>query len=272
LANRFQYGNDVVQEVRTLVQNEHDLQALQALDDSELLADEARYMQPTYEHLWIENDVERFTETFETEFEARFPNLIGQLSGDQAQSFVQLVDLASTGVIDSARIQGLAMSLGLENSLALEDAFVTAAQRAVDSHQATIDALDADRLTPGSEAMAFAAQNAAIDDGWDPQLANLFGNSIALHAIIREKSNGVAGFEGEGTIRGIGGLTEDTYRIMMGEEWTPDRGMQWELTALARWLEWGFNGRITDAIQYYYQTGDWGGTSALPDVTGNGTP
>ncbi len=266
LNDRFKFGGEITREIESLVKNERDLRAMIAMPDAELLNDEVQYMQPRFINSIEFDPTVRFQNNAQEEFDRIFPNFDATGNPQAKKQWNDSMSQALNGTltINSPAI-GLLSFIMNESKESLVEAFDSSIARANASEEALLTSVDAPILKPGSEELMYAAQTAAMEDGWPPAAAQLLANSMALHAIIEQKSNGRAGAAGEGTIRGIGGLTEDTYQLLMGEEWNKTRGMQWELTALIRWIEFGFDGRITDAINYYHRTGDWGGTGALPD-------
>jgi hypothetical protein len=266
LSDRMQFGGQVVAEVETLVAQEQNLTEIlesgRALD----FVDRVAYLHPTFVNSLEFDPAERFFSNAILKFDEFFPDFDG--SSDEASRALNngLAAAASGALIEGHEsVKTLARLMQVPSGSVVE-ALEAAVLRGQESELALQDSLDADVLVPGDEALMYAAQQAAMEAGWPPQLAQLFANSMGLHGIIQQVSAGRVGFVGEGTIRGIGGLTEDMYSIFMGEEWTPNRGAAWELEALARWVAEAFNGEITEAIEYYYRTGEWGGTSSLAQI------
>ena len=74
----------------------------------------------------------------------------------------------------------------------------------------------------------------------------------------------MSGKIGDGTIAGVGGLTLDVYEEVMDGPWTPQRGMAWELRALLEYIRRRFDGDALRAVKFWRDSGEWGGTEAMP--------
>jgi hypothetical protein len=112
--------------------------------------------------------------------------------------------------------------------------------------------------------MTYALAAAAQEIGMMPEEAVMWANAPQVHAIIQVKSNGLSGQHYDGTMSGVGGLTDDMYRKVMGESWSPDKGLQWELMALLAYRQREGGGDPIKALNTYRDTGWWGGGSGDP--------
>ena len=261
--NRFQFSDAIVNEVQTLIQREQDLETLLASPNVEDFLSEATYVNPTFPNVVVVDDDERFTANFLDDFEVRS----GLVIDANDEEFTQVFDAARTvGFTDPTVIFGitqLAARFGMPYETLADQM-----QTSVGVAQADQDALETalsepDQLAPGSREMAYALGSAASNHSFTADEIQLMSNSMGLHAIIQAISNGEAGFIGNGTIRGVGGLQEDTYALVMDNVWTENRGMDWELTAMWGWIDTAFDGDPLAAIQYYMNTGSWGDTAAI---------
>ena len=139
----------------------------------------------------------------------------------------------------------------------------TARMEAIANKKAWDEALEADEARPGSGTLVAAIWQAGELIGWNPDQLEMAAKSRDLHALIDVMSGGVSGVENEGNIRGIGGLTLAMYEERMGEEWTPNRGMQWELQAMLSYIDEYFNGDTLSAIRFFREAEEWGGSGTI---------
>ncbi|NIV32951.1 MAG: hypothetical protein GWN58_26955 [Anaerolineae bacterium] len=119
-------------------------------------------------------------------------------------------------------------------------------------------------LKPGSPEMVAAIIEAGREAGYNDAGLELLAKSRDLHVLIETFSNGRSGVQEPGSsIAGVGGLTEEFYEAVMGEEWTPQRGLKWELQALITYIAELYGGDPMEALQDFALTGSWGGTATL---------
>jgi len=120
----------------------------------------------------------------------------------------------------------------------------------------------ATQARPFSGQLVAALWQAGETMGYEPELLEMASKSRGLHHIINLKSQGRSGTSTDGTIAGIGGLTQNMYVFLMGQEWTPQQGMLWELQALLKYIQVEWRGDVHAAVNAHILDGDWGGTES----------
>jgi len=274
ILTRRHFSKAIAETVTDMVQNTQDLARLESRSDADLLGDTATFLNPDINFDVLgENDAERFQanflngviETMGPEIQAIMAPLPDDdftvEAWDNLMSFAMFGDFESPGYLQD--LEFVSTSWGIPASR-LHEEFKAAHKRAVDADEQWNIAEDADSLTPGSESMIAAIYQAGEASGvYTAEFLELVAKSVDLHMLIDVKSKGKSGLSNDGTTRGVGGLTEVMYEMLMGEEWTPKRGMQWELQALLEYIDRQFDGDPVAAIQFYRQTGEWGGSAAL---------
>ncbi len=267
--SRQHFSEEIIKTVNDLVENRDDLDELITRFDEELLFDPAAFLNPSLNfNVTGENDSQRFlSDIFNTadgliEVPVEIPE-----DHESFGVFDETVLIVMQSGVDDAQvtrnITDLAAIWGLEENdiyLALKEA----RELAVENKQIWDDVLDADSIIPGSRGSVAAIWQAGELIGFDPQLLEMASMSKALAALIEVKSQGKSGRKGEGTIAGIGGLTLDMYEDVMGEAWTPTRGMSWELQALLEYIRQFFQGDALKAVTFWRESGEWGGTESFP--------
>jgi hypothetical protein len=271
---RASFSQEIVDGISEMVQNRDDLQKFNEMADVELANSlgVASFFDPMFPNVIETDPVVRANVNFNDVVEQ---TVIGDWLSDEAtdqqyEQYLAVRDMALS--LENARAeelnplyQALATTSGIDYET-WRNTVSDAIGRTKASEAAAEAAIDAKSLPPGSESMAIAIANAGhelIEAGVDPEAIRLIANYPGLHAIIKVKSNGRAGAHGEGTIRGIGGLTEAMYENLMGEVWHPNRGMQWELQALLLYIMRGFGGDPIAAMDFYRNTGEWGGVQSM---------
>lgn len=274
IINRTKFGEELVLTMNDLVRNQKDLQELEGRSDVELLGDEAQFFNPMFPEVLEADPMQRWAMSVENYLDES--GILGEdVQMDQQQSGVFdaiLGSLANKAPGDpippevQQLITGLATSLGVDPGT-LSQWIALAVDNAATEEEGIAMALEAKSLTPGSKAMVYAIMEAGRTSGipLPEDFIMLMANSRDIHTLIDVKSQGKSGQRGDGTISGIGGLTDEMYEQMMGESWSPDKGMMWELQALMRYIYWGFEGDVQEAVRFWRRTGDWGGAAALED-------
>ena len=269
---RQHFSQELINTVNDLVQNKTDLVELQERPDWEILDDPAAFLNPQVNYdVTGDNDAQRFENdmknTFDSIIEVPF-NIPDDHPSLQTFDLVTL--LVMEFGVDHATVQEgiteIATAWGVEET-SLNSAFKAAREQALINKEAWDEVLDdkTSQARPFSGSLVAAIWQAGELIGWNPDQLEMAAKSRALHALIETKSNGVSGIKGQGTIAGIGGLTMDMYQDMMKEEWTPDRGMAWELQALLEYINRFFQGDALKALTFYFDSGEWGGTESFPD-------
>lgn len=271
---RAHFSDAMVDGISEMVQNRDDLIKLNEMADTELAGHLGvdKFFNPTFGNV-IETDpvVRQSLNFLETVEQGALGDwLIGEATDQQYELFLAVRDAAlqAGDAKDPAldpQYQALAQASGIDYTT-WRDEVGRAVTRAVNSERAAEAASEARNLEPYSEAMTYAIANAGqglIEAGVDPEAIRLIANYPGLHAIIKAKSQGRAGGHGQGTIRGVGGLTEDMYLQLMGEEWNPNQGMEWELQALLLYIMRGFGGDPMAAMDFYRKTESWGGVNSM---------
>lgn len=276
---RGQFSDAIVREVESMVQNKDDLQQLLELNDTQLagrLGNPAQFFSPTFENVTVVDPVLRAGAEMDTVIDrSELAGVVAGLDPNQDQLYFMLVDAVRNFGVDNP--QSIALMDQMAKATQTDpsqwrDVLGAAVQAVADDAEAFERAQDAPKLTPGDKSMTYAIGGAGKGIGLDDTTSTLLANSVELHAMIQVKSNGVAGHEGPGNIRGIGGLHEDLYPQLMfdeqgnGEKWTPDRGMEWELQALLAYIIRHHGGDPIAAIDFYRNTGQWGGVASFEAV------
>lgn len=264
---RAAFSDEITRTVTDLTANVQQLQEFEARDDLDLLGDAAHFFNPTipFDVVGID-DQDRFLGNLVEDLRRDIGGIVETLPDDDPYlpAYYGLLDVVSRqgpdadGVDQTIRL--LSEQWGVPFNT-IKDAMVRAHAKAEWSQQQWDMAADADSLTPGSEAMIAAIYQAGEEIGMEPEFLELVAKSRDLHMLIDTKSKGRSGQQiAGGTIAGVGGLTEDMYEAIMGEKWNPRRGMKWELQALLAYLEAQHGSDPIAAVDFWRQTGEWGGT------------
>jgi hypothetical protein len=269
LLARQHFSNELTATVHDVVQRQTELESLESRSDLELLGDDATFFNPTipFDVIGID-DLDRLVNNMSMHLED-FKNQAGGSFPDEDWSWDVYNELfamaASQNTSDpyfAEQVEKLAQRWQVDPTI-IATAFIDAEQQARASEEAWNDALEADSFVPGSEGAIAAIAQAGEEIGIPPEFIDLIAKSTDLHIIIDEMSGGKSGQKGEGNIAGVGGLTLDMYEILMREEWTPQRGLKWELQALLEYIGQQFGGDPMAAVQFFRRTGEWGGTSGV---------
>ena len=268
VAGRANFSDAIIESIDEMVQNRDDLQKLNEMSDVELLGDQARFFSPMFENSVIVDDNERFMSNFEdTFYSTEMGDVVAGFNDAQFQLFDNVVAaVRANGARSEAvapLIQNLVQAVPGSTFEQWRNAFDAANTRAINSEKAKEASVDAKKLQPGSEALQYALVEAGQEMGVPDDILTLLSNSAELHALIKIKSGGVAGKMGQGTIRGMGGLSEQMYDQLMPEPWSQDKGMKYELQALLAYVIRQFDGDPIKALQFYQQTGEWGGVGNI---------
>ena len=269
---RQHFSQELINTVNDLVQNKTDLVEIQERPDWEILDDPAAFLNPQVNYdVTGDNDAQRFENdmknTLDSIIEVPFNIPDDHVS---LETFDLVTLLVMEFGVDHATVQEgiaeIALAWDVEET-SLNSAFKAAREQALLNKEAWDEVLDpgTNQARPFSGGLVAAIWQAGEEIGWVPEQLEMAAKSRALHALIQTKSNGVSGLKGQGTIAGIGGLTMDMYQEMMQEEWTPDRGMAWELQALLEYINTFFQGDALKALTFYFDSGEWGGTESFPD-------
>ena len=270
IMQRNHFSSAIVEEVANMVQNVKDLENLNSRSDVELLGNAAEFFNPTINFETIEQAPElRFIANFDNSFfEGDWLPPSIDLDHPTMGLYDQLADAVAANGVEFGPIQTQINQLALAWEITpaeLRNRLATADNQAKASERAWEDAANAKSLVPGSEGMIAALVMAGEEMGLPPEFLDLIAKSKDLHMIIDVKSGGKAGVtpDPQGTVHGVGGLTDSMYEVLMGEPWSKDKGMQWELQALLKYIVEGFDADPIAAVRFYQQTGEWGGSAGL---------
>ncbi len=267
---RQNFSEEIINTINDLVKNKNDKEEMQERPDWEILADPEAFLNPQVNFdVTGANDAQRFENDMKNTFDLiiEVPDNIPE-DHPSFDTFDLTILLTMEFGVDHQLVQDgikeIADVWGVDET-SLNSAFKAARENAVLNKDAWDEALDADQAHPFSPGLVAAIWQAGEEIGWNPEQLEMAAKSRALHALIQTKSNGVSGIKSDGTIAGMGGLTLDMYQEIMKEEWTPQRGMAWELQAMLEYIDRFFQGDALSALTFYFDSGEWGGTESFPD-------
>lgn len=271
---RQSFSEELLKTVNDLVQTKNDQQALLDLPDIELLRDAGLFINPSVAFdVSGADDTERFLNDMFNEADIFLEQNVPASIPPEHESFATYANAMSTAMMSGVdhpdvqfAIDQLAEVWELDAG-SLSETFKNARSQAEANKIAWDEALEADQARPFSGGLVAAIYQAGEAMGFDPTLLEMAAKSRGLHHLIDVKSQGKSGIVGDGTIAGMGGLTADAYTLYMGEEWNPGRGMQWELQALLRYIEDEFGSNAQTAVNFYLDSGEWGGSETLSSTS-----
>ena len=263
-------SDELIAAVNDMVDTKNDLEELNEMTNRELLDNAAEFIAPPLAFdVQGENDADRcladmfnaIAPFLEINVPATIPTghpseqLYNEVILQAMQSGIDRPDVTS-GIEQLAAIWDL-------DAGELTTQIKNARLKASANKTAWDEALEADEAAPGSGNLIAALWQAGEAIGWNPEQLEMAAKSRDLHALIDVKSKGVSGIQREGNIAGIGGLTLEMYKTVMGEEWNEGRGMAWELEALLSYIDQFFNGDALAAVRFYREAEEWGGSGTL---------
>lgn len=113
-------------------------------------------------------------------------------------------------------------------------------------------------LTPSSRALGTAIYQVAEASNPDPEFAKMLANSPSMHMIIELGSKGRVGYQGEGTISGLGGLTDAQYRSLGYSPEDVKGDARKELAALIDLISADYGGDPQAALRHFAEHKSWG--------------
>ncbi len=270
---RQSFSEELINKVNDMVDTKVDLETLQNRPDAELLGDAANFLNPDQVNFNVTGatDAERFfadmLNTADLSLDSIVPDTIPP--GHESEDiYLETVLLTMEFGVDHSdvqeRIAVLSQMWDIDES-SLVQVFQVARDTAMTNKDAWDDALDATSAVPNSGGMVAAIHQAGEEMGFDPDQLEMAAKSADLHALIDVKSGGISGTQKSGTIAGVGGLTLEMYEGLMPKPWTPTSGLAYELTALLRYIDEFFQGDALKAVQFYHDSGEWGGTESFED-------
>ena len=263
-------SDELIKAVNDMVDTQTHLQELEDMTDRELLDNAAEFIAPTltFDVQGI-NDSDRFLSDMlnfvDSALESFIPTTIPEEHPSWAlykETILSVMEFGVNNDVIQADINQLAEWWDMDAG-EISATMKTARMEAIANKKAWDEALEADEARPGSGTLVAAIYQAGELIGWNPDQLEMAAKSRDLHALIDVMSGGVSGVENEGNIRGIGGLTLAMYEERMGEEWTPNRGMQWELQAMLSYIDEYFNGDTLSAIRFFREAEEWGGSGTI---------
>jgi hypothetical protein len=156
-----------------------------------------------------------FTTSFVNELDIAFDRIAPGLPPLQAEGALAAAQQwAATGRGDPNRdalVLEMATSMGAD-PVKLKQALEQAEGRAAITANQAQNWDSNNRFTPGSPALVYGIFNTALELGWPAEIAAQWANSATLHQLIKQQSGGRVGASSGATMRGIGGLSEESYR------------------------------------------------------------
>ena len=251
--------------INDFTQNLADIENLEESTDVELLINqglEPGYVQPSFGLDLSADPLLRSVSTIMPFVDNVFDQAGVVLSEDELGLVSEFVagigptpDFANPAIAN--QIDTISQQFGVDPT-ALQDALKNGANAAAGREDMWNNAVTKSRLEPGSEELAIAIFQTALDKGLPEEMALLIAESVQLHALIKAKSDGKAGSTRGGSQMGIGGLSEEAYTALAYDVKATKGNMQMEISALIDYIVQNFGGDPRQALAYYYGTGEWG--------------
>lgn len=264
IVNRSKFSDELVRTVHDLVSNQQTLEELEGRSDVELLGDQAKFFDPPFKNIVEIDDAKRWDDNFMDIMAEGLPEVTLE-TDEQWEQLDNVINMMTTLGPDHLNTQNAIKFMADEWGEPYNKVRATLldARDNADKDQQDLElALDSKNITPGSRSMAYAIMEAGrrAETPMPDEYLMLVANNTDLHMLIDVMSGGKSGRHSkDGTTAGVGGLTEEMYQYLMGEPWSEDKGMLWELEALIHYIFGAFGGDPMEAVNYYRKTGDWGG-------------